>query len=332
MILEIRDKNGKTIYEWQPPQPADPVIDPRVAFLISDILSDNDARLPSFGNHSALSIGRPAAAKTGTTTDFRDNWTVGYTPNLVVGVWVGNADNTPMIKVSGVTGAGPIWNEFMREVSKGQPELQFERPSGVVQAEVCAASGLLPTEYCPSRRVDWFINETIPTEYDTMFQKFRVDRQTGLLATAETPPERQVERVYRVLPQEARDWGLRHGIEPPPVSMHTVSGAPGLRLLTPDPYTIYQLTPVTPFESQKIRLSVAVSPQTTEVTYYIDDKPVETVRGEPWWTWWALLPGKHILVAKATLADGRTETSESLVFTVLSYVPPDDRPDSGEVK
>jgi 1A family penicillin-binding protein len=332
MILEIRDKNGKTIYEWQPPEPAEPVIDPRVAYLISDILSDNDARLPSFGNHSALAIGRPAAAKTGTTTDFRDNWTVGYTPNLVVGVWVGNADNTPMIKVSGVTGAGPIWNEFIREVSKGQPELQFERPPGVVQAEVCAASGLLPTDHCPSRRVDWFIKETIPTEYDTMFQKFKVDRQTGLLATGQTPPERQVERVYRVLPQEARDWGLRHGIEPPPVSMHTVSNASGLRLLTPDPYTIYQLTPMTPFETQKIRLSVAVSPQTTEVTYYIDDKPVETVRGEPWWTWWALLPGKHTLVAKATLADGRTETSESIVFTVLSYVPPEERPDSGEVK
>src|SRR5262249_48115357 len=142
------------------------------------------------------------------------------------------------------------------------------------------------------------------------------------------------DRIFKVLPQEARDWGLRHGVEPPPVSMHTVSkgGEQGIRLLTPDPYTIYQLTPVTPFDTQTIRFSVAVSSSTTEVTYYLDDQPIDTSRGEPWWTWWALVPGKHTLRATATLSDGRTETSETVVFTVISYVPPDERPASGEVK
>jgi penicillin-binding protein 1C len=334
MILEVRDKSNNVLYTWKQPPKAEPVIDPRVAFLITDILSDNDARLPSFGNHSALSIGRPAAAKTGTTTDFRDNWTMGYTPNLVVGVWVGNADNTPMVEVSGVSGAGPIWNEFIREVLKGQPELQFERPAGVVQAEVCAASGLLPTPLCPQRRVDWFIQGTVPTQFDNIYQKFTIDRQTGLLATDQTPPSRRLDRVYKVLPQEARDWGLRHGIEPPPVAMHTVTAGAdeGLRLLTPDPYTIYQLSPVIPFDAQKIRFSVAVPPKTKEVTYLLDDQPIDTVSGEPWWTWWALVPGKHTLKATAKLEDGRIESSESTVFTVLSYVPPDERPASGEVK
>ncbi len=334
LILEVQDKNGATLYQWEPPLTAEPVIDPRVTYLITDILSDNDARLPSFGNHSALVIGRPAAAKTGTTTDFRDNWTLGYTPNLVVGVWVGNADNTPMVNVSGVSGAGPIWNEFMREVLKGQPELSFERPPGLVQAEVCAASGLLPTNLCPQRRLEWFIQGTIPTEYDNMFQAFTIDRQTGLPATDQTPPSRRVERVFKVLPQEARDWGLRHGIEPPPVAVHTISAGAGqgLRLLTPDPYTVFQLSPVTPFDTQKIKFSVAVSPRTTEVIYLLDDQPVETVRGEPWSVWWALVPGQHTLKATATLDDGSKETCESLVFTVISYVPPDEQPASGEVK
>jgi membrane carboxypeptidase/penicillin-binding protein PbpC len=333
MILEVRDKNGQTLYQWQPPPSSDPVIDPRVTFLINDILSDNEARLPGFGSHSALLIGRPAAAKTGTTTDFRDNWTVGYTPNLVVGVWVGNANNTPMTNVSGVTGAGPIWNEFMREVLKGQPELPFERPAGLTQVEVCAASGLLPTQYCPQRRVEWFIQGTAPTEYDSIYQKFTIDRVTGKLATDDTPPNRRLDKVYKVLPQEARDWGLRHGIEPPPVSVHTVSTtAPGVRLLTPDPYTIYQLTPVTPFETQKIRFSAAVSQTTTAVTYLVDNQPVETVNAEPWTAWWALTPGQHTLKAVATLADGTTETSEAITFSVNGYVAPDEQPASGDVK
>ena len=106
------------------------LIDARVAYLISNILSDNSARLRGFGANSALQIGRPAAAKTGTTTDFRDNWVMGFTPNLVVGVWVGNADNTPMIDVTGVSGAAPIWNAFMREVLNGQPELDFTSRRG----------------------------------------------------------------------------------------------------------------------------------------------------------------------------------------------------------
>jgi membrane carboxypeptidase/penicillin-binding protein PbpC len=332
MVLQVRDKNGATLYQWQPAQHADPVIDPRVAYLITDILSDNDARLPSFGNHSALAIGRPAAAKTGTTTDFRDNWTVGYTPNLVVGVWVGNADNTPMVEVSGVSGAGPIWNEFMRAVLKGQPELNFERPPGLVQAEVCAASGLLPTALCPSKRLDWFIKGTLPTGYDNIYQKFTIDRQTGLLATDDTPPSRRVDKIYKVLPQEARDWGIRHGVEPPPVSLHAVGGGQDLRLLTPDPYTVYQLSPVIPFDTQKIRFSAAVPPGTKEVTYWLDDQRIDTVRDEPWATWWALAPGKHSLRATAALENGQTQNSEPIVFTVVSYVPPDEQPASGEVK
>src|SRR5205814_1432543 len=88
-------------------------ISPQVAYLITSILSDNSARIPAFGEDSVLRLSRPAAAKTGTTTDFRDNWTLGYTPDLVTGVWVGNANNAAMYKVSGISGAGPIWHDFM---------------------------------------------------------------------------------------------------------------------------------------------------------------------------------------------------------------------------
>ena len=334
MILEIHDKHGNLLYQWKPDPPPEPVIDPRVTFLITDILSDNNARLPEFGNHSTLVIDRPAAAKTGTTTDFRDNWTMGFTPNLVVGVWVGNANNEPMVNVSGVSGAGPIWNAFMRDVLKGQPELSFDRPDGVSQTEVCSVSGLLPTPLCPQRRMEWFIDGTAPTKTDDIWQKFTIDRLTGALATDQTPPERRIDKVYEVLPQEARDWGIRHGIELPPVPLTTLNVAQqnGLHLLSPDPYTVYQLSPLLPFDAQKIKLTAAVTNNTTAVTYYLDNQPIGSVNGDPWAVWWALIPGKHTVKVTATLADGTTQSSDSIPFSVTSYVPPDQRESSGDVK
>jgi membrane peptidoglycan carboxypeptidase len=92
------------------------VISPQAAYLVTDILSDNEARVPAFGENNPLRLSRPAAAKTGTTTDFRDNWTEGFTRYLVAGVWAGNSDGRPMRNVSGVTGAAPIWNAFMEAV------------------------------------------------------------------------------------------------------------------------------------------------------------------------------------------------------------------------
>src|SRR5690606_27357778 len=155
-ILRVDDHNGNTLYEYQRPRRTR-IMDERVAYIITHILSDDQARIPGFGRNSALNIGRPAAAKTGTTTDFRDNWVVGYTPNLVAGVWVGNADNTPMVNVTGVSGAAPIWNAFMRRVLRGQPELTFTEPPGIVRREVCALSGGTVTPYCPRRKLELFI-------------------------------------------------------------------------------------------------------------------------------------------------------------------------------
>jgi penicillin-binding protein 1C len=330
LILEVRDQEGHILYEWQPPTWDKPVMDPRVAFLITDILSDNEARIPSFGPASALNIGRPAAAKTGTTTDFRDNWTIGYTPNLVVGVWVGNADNTPMVEVSGISGAGPIWHEFMRQVLRGQPELTFPVPAGVMRAEVCATSGLLPTPYCPRTRWEWFIEGTVPTRPDNLYQPFVIDRRTGLLADATTPPEEREERVYLVLPPEAREWALRQGIPQPPLDAHLV-GAPDdeARLLSPDPYTVFRLTPLLPVEAQRIRLRIAVPADALEVTYWLDDAPLSTVQQAPFDSWWTLQPGEHTLYAVVRRSDGTTLTTDSVPFRVTEWIPPEQQPASG---
>lgn len=332
-ILEIKNGDGDILYQWESEDFGTPELDPRISFLITDMLSDEEARIPSFGRGSALSIGRPAAAKTGTTTDFRDNWTVGYTPNLVVGVWVGNADNTPMKNITGVSGAGPIWNLFIREVLKGQPELHWTPPEGLVRMQVCATSGLLPTPECPQRAWEWFLAEVVPTEKDNLYQKFEIDTRTGLLAEESTPAEFRKEEIYLVLPQEARSWAAQNGIPAPPLGAVAVgeNNTP-LRLLSPDPYTIFQLTPLTPLETQRILLRVTTPVNTINLTYYLDDELLEIVDQAPFDLWWELLPGRHTLYATATLESGEILESDPIHFQVNSWIPPDERPSSGEAE
>lgn len=132
-ILEIKDKHDRTIYknEKQDLQ----VIDPGVAFQISSILSDNKTRSEIFG--TALNISRPAAVKTGTTENYRDAWTMGYTPSVVIGVWLGNNDGKLMDQVAGSLGPAPIWRNLMEQYLKDKPVEQFEIPSNIVKVTTC---------------------------------------------------------------------------------------------------------------------------------------------------------------------------------------------------
>lgn len=325
-LLNVTTRDGEVLYDYQDPRLENRVLDERVAWLITDILSDNLARIPSFGANSSLQIGRPAGAKTGTTTDFRDNWVMGFTPNLVVGVWVGNADNTPMVEVTGVSGAGPIYNQFIREILVGQPELEFARPEGLVQAEICTLSGLLPRDNCPLRRLDWFIDGTQPTEYDNVYQTFPIDNRTGALADETTPPENVVLDTFVVLPQDARDWAVLNGVNlPPEGAIPEDDSGNTLRLLSPDPYTNFEISPITPIETQRLRFSVATPLDTVSVAYYINDSLHDTKTDAPFDAWWQLDMGEWEIIAEATLADGTTLRSDSLYFTVVDYEPAEPR-------
>ena len=206
-ILRVEDRNGKILYQVESPESRQ-VLEPRLAYLITDILSDRQARIPGFGSPNALELAdnRPAAAKTGTTNNFSDNWTVGYTPQLVVGVWQGNKDGDDyMINTPGSRGASYIWHAVMEYAHRDLPIVSFANPGGLQQVTVCTASGLKPNGDCPTRS-ELMIPGTEPTEEDTLFQKFPINRETGNLATIFTPPEVIEERVYIVLPPEAQDW------------------------------------------------------------------------------------------------------------------------------
>ncbi len=168
-ILRVQKSDGELLYEYEPPT-ATPVVDPRVAYLISDILDDDAARVPAMGRNNPLHLPFPAAAKTGTTNDFRDNWTMGYTPGLVVGVWTGNTDNSEMINISGLTGAAPLWADFMQAVYgnyellevlalNGSPAAtEFVQPDGLEKRPICQiASVTVGATDCTLSGQEWFL-------------------------------------------------------------------------------------------------------------------------------------------------------------------------------
>jgi 1A family penicillin-binding protein len=316
-VLDVRDAEGNVIYTWHQP-PGEQVLDERVAWLISDILSDNDARRPGMGANSVLQIGRPAAVKTGTTTDFRDNWTVGYTPDLVVGVWVGNADNSPMVNVSGVSGAGPLWHDFMRWVHKGQPERDFVRPDGLARMEVCALSGQLPTEACAYQRLEWFIEGTEPSEPDTLHHRVTLDGDTGLLADAGTPAWRQVEAVALDLPPTAQDWAQAHDL----LLLADLglvgekASEVGLAMVSPDAYTVYRIDAGLPIESQRVRVAAVGAGGLSDVRLYVDGVGLATSAETPYEGWWVLAAGDHEAWAEGVDGDGREVESERVPFVV----------------
>jgi len=190
-ILQVKDRTGRVLEEYEPPKSpmfGEKILPSGVAFIISHILQDNGARTPAFGSNSDLRIGnKPVSVKTGTTNDLRDNWTIGYTPDVLVVSWVGNNDNTPMAGIaSGVTGASPIWNVIMTELLKDQTIPVPQKPSSVIETFVCSPSGLLPPpEGTPDRcnvRREYFIKGTEPKLVDRGRQKVWIDKTTNDLA------------------------------------------------------------------------------------------------------------------------------------------------------
>lgn len=208
-ILKVTDYAGNVVFEYQP-EPGQQVIRSEHAYLISSILSDNEARNFTFGRNSALNLSFPVAAKTGTTNDIRDNWTMGYNPDLVTGVWVGNADYTPMVNSSGLRGAAPIWGQFMEfavsYLTNGAPT-PFSRPEGVVDKIVCRISGTEPSNACGSQYTEVFAADQppLPPGKD-LVRRVKIDRWTGLESSDACKGPSSEELVMNVTDKWGRDW------------------------------------------------------------------------------------------------------------------------------
>lgn len=188
-ITRIEDNLGAILYQHTAPT-ENQVIRPEHAYLLADILADNNARQPEFGTNNPLVIsGHRVAAKTGTSgssnADVRDAWTIGFTPEVVTAVWVGNTDNQPIARgQSGGLLAAPIWNGFMTQYLASHAPVDFIRPSTVVDVEICADSGTRPSQSCPSRRTELFAADQLPPDSNQDFlQNVSIDLWSNLRAT-----------------------------------------------------------------------------------------------------------------------------------------------------
>ena len=178
-ILKVTDPKGRVLFE-QKDVSKKKVLSSEIAYIISHMLLDNNARLLTFGVNSYLNVGgKTIAVKTGTTDDKRDNWTIGWTPNILVATWVGNNDNSPMGNVaSGVTGAAPIWRRIILEALKEKPAEDFAKPDNVIAVTIDALGGGLPVDG-QATRSEYFIKGTEPQGSSVIYKQIKVSKADG---------------------------------------------------------------------------------------------------------------------------------------------------------
>ena len=318
-ILRIEDINGDVLEE-NSPQKKKKVFSEEEAFIISDILSDNDARSAIFGTNSLLNIpGRQVAVKTGTTNDKRDNWTIGGNNHAVVGVWVGNNDNSPMKQVaSGITGASPIWRRIMIEALNGKPVISFNPPGEIVTAAVDTISGYAAHDGYPSR-IEYFIKGTEPGE-DPVHRKLKVCKSDGGLATpADIASGNYEEKEFVVLtandpfagPDEENKWqkGIDEWIES---QTDEIYKAPREYCSSSNPINVEFDSPKDHDSDLDNSINIKVRPESTndivEVRLYVNDERVRTFDGPPYEHTVNLDKGTHKI--KAVAKDSRDNQSE----------------------
>jgi penicillin-binding protein 1C len=257
------------------------LIDPRAVYLLTDALSDNAARADQFGLFSPLRLPFPAAAKTGTTSNYRDNWTLGYTPQRVVGVWVGNPNGRPMSHISGVDGAGPIWHAVMLAAQQQLPIESFVEPPGIDRREVCITNGLTPGPDCPYRRTELYLAESP-------------------VRSIEDDYARVADQLVWYAPAELRDWARTNDVafairdqNPPEGSKPPGGYVP--RLISPAPNTHILIDPHVPLNMQQLEVIVRVNDEAAvaRIDFMVDGKAWASTQDAPYRAWWTLSAGEH---------------------------------------
>lgn len=322
-ILKVESQDGQILEEYK--EKSDQVLDEQAVYLLTNIMSDNSARAYVFGSGSPLQLGnRPVAAKTGTTQDFRDGWTMGFTPSLVAGVWTGNNNNASM-KQDAVVMAGPIWNQFMKEALAGTPIEEFSRPDGIKNITVDSVSGKLPTQYSESTKSEVFADYAIPTEYDDINVPVKIDSITGEPATEQTPPDQITTEIYKVLHSERRQtaswetpviaWALANGYKYPPGSGITnpTTETGKINISSPADNATIIKTPVV------VNANVQ-GDNITRVDILFDGDLVESIDSAPYRTSLSkkYSDGEHTITAKVVYADNTTATDSVNVIYALN--------------
>lgn len=244
------------------------IISEEVSFLISDILSDHDARAPAFGSFSALDLPFRCSVKTGTSKDYKDNWTIGWTDSFTVAVWVGNFDGTPMQNVSGVSGAAPIFHETMVALEKkflvNNPSRQI--PSGIIKTPVCVLSGDKPGPFCKALIDEYFVK----------------GKEVSAVCTYHTINGIAFPPIYK-------DWTVHKNVTL--AFSQSYSNTP-LKILFPENGAIFKIDPDLEREYQTITFKTQIPSNTKALGVIIDGKQVDTVESQISYRW-TIQEGKH---------------------------------------
>lgn len=277
------------------------------SLFITDILSDSYARRGSFGRRSHLDTRVPSAAKTGTSTLYRDNWVVGFTPRFTVGVWVGNMDQKEMKNVSGITGAGPIYHDVLNAASHYYPSGRFEVPKDLVKKQICSISGTLVTKYCKRSYTEIFKNGSEPIS-DCPYHKpllVKSCHQKGdevLVSLINLPPlykswlnKTTEDQVIKVCSNDYFEISLIENKEE------------DFKILSPPNGTIYAVDPDIPSRLQKIHVETLLPSLAKEVTWFLND--IEIKKTSPQEDFhWEVIKGLHKLKAELKYKNGTSKT------------------------
>lgn len=329
-ILKVVDSKGKTLDEYKEGKDVKEALDPQVAYEISSILSDNEARSYVFGSNSALNIpDHQVAVKTGTTSEYRDAWTVGYTPSVVTGVWVGNNDNTPMTAgAAGAMAAAPIWNHYMNSVL-GENE-DFVRPKGIEDVTVDVFSNKLPSTQSPSTISDIFTSWQVPKTYDDIHLALRIDRYSGNRASDDCPDEFVEIKVYTNLHSEVPDnsnweypvraaaegYGIYVSYPPEETSCIGRSGKPSINITNPGDNS-------TVGNGFLIQAEVNSPVNVSKVEFYIDDVSIGSDTSAPYSkSAPGLSSGKHTITVVVTNDASLTASAKITVNVTKDNNPP----------
>lgn len=326
-IQKITTDNGKVLHEHKDKEGIQVLGKNgiQVAYLISNILSDSKARIPGFSEKNPLVLSHPVAAKTGTTTDWHDNWIVGYTPSHTVGVWVGNNDNHAMRDITGVVGAAPIWNQFFEEFLKGKPTEQFTRPDKIKNVEICNLLGKLPDELCNERSYEIFIEGTEPKDIAHPYKKVKIDKRNNLLAGDACSKDYVEEKVFVDYPPEVYTWALGDGQEviprqfsPSCNSDQQAYGKLYLEITYPRERTVFESAPYL-VSNQAAVFEVNVSPNINKVLWNVDGVLLKEATNFPFNASWKPQIGKHTIIAIGITAGGERVKSKEVRISVVEY-------------
>ncbi len=306
------------------------LLPPGVARLITNILSDPLARMPSFPRGNALEFDYAVAAKTGTSQGYRDAWALGFSDRLLVGVWLGNHDWRRMNHLGGLYGAGQAMHDIMDRVMRHYRPYrtllaEFPPPADYLARTICPLSGKLATASCPRRLLEYFVPGSEPYEDCPYHHLVKIDKRNGLLAGVgqnSCPKVFVKQMVMPSLPERYEPWARAQHIELAPRELSPLCGLSAGTLAQDDPPKVvieeprnnarYLWDPDTPAEFSTLRLAASVHPRGEEIVWLVDGVPVAKV-GYPYEYRWSLTKGRHVI--EASLAH-RPISSKPITVTV----------------